>query len=109
METNIRGNTIERSHHPYRERHYYDLGLCKDWIQYNTTLDADNFGVWVNPEKRQILTCMEGNEALVRCPTEESYHQELADMNIFYGPQRPAYAIVNSKGKLVYHYSERPK
>ncbi len=109
MEKNARGNILVRSHHPCRERYHYDFGPCENWIQYATTLDAVNFGVWVNPEAREILTFTAGEEILVKCPTEESYHQELADMEVFYGPSRPAYAIVNTEGELIKYFSERPK
>lgn len=109
METNARGNILVRSHHPYRERYHYDFGPCKGWVQYGTTLDAANFGVWVNLEAREILTFVAGEEILVRCPTVESYHQELADMDVLYGPAPPAYAFVDTEGEWVYHFSERPR
>ncbi len=70
METNRRGNILVRSRHPYRERYHYDFSPCKDWVQYST-LDAENFGVWVNPDAREILTFTGGEEIRVTCPTEE--------------------------------------
>lgn len=109
METSARGNIITRTQHPHRERYHYDFRPCKDWVQYATTLDAANFGIWVNPETREILTFTAEEEILVSCPTEESYHQELADMEVFYGPAPPAYAIVDTERELAEHFSERPK
>jgi len=63
----------------------------------------------VNTETRDILSFVAGEETLVKCPTEKSYHQELADMAVFYGPPRPAYALYSAEGDWEYHYSERPK
>lgn len=110
-EVNKRGNTIERGFHP-GDRYRYDFQECtreKGWKQYDTNQDAWYFGVWVHPEKRLIRTYAEGDVSLVTCPTEESYHAELASMAEFYGPPPPAFTVIDPVAKTTtYIYDERP-
>jgi len=110
VETNKRGNTIQRSFHP-TDRYKFDFQLCtkvKGWRQYDTNQDAFYFGVWVHPEKRVILTYAEGDISIVSCPTEESYHAELKSMAEFYGPPPPAYTVIHANGNVTKVYDERP-
>jgi len=110
-ETNERGNTIIRAFHFARERYHYDLDECKaakGWKQYDTIQDAPYFGVWVHPERREIVTFAEGDETRVICPTAESYRAELADMAAFYGPPPPAFKTIDEDGTLTEYYDERP-
>ncbi len=112
VETNQRGNTIHRSFHS-TDRYRFDFQLCtkaKGWRQYDTNQDAWYFGVWVQPEKRKILSYAEGDISVVRCPTEESYHAELKSMAEFYGPPPPAFTVIDfPSGNITKIYDKRPE
>ena len=105
---NERGNKVERAYDLMRDRYYYDFDRCKGWKQFDTDQDAWYFGVWVNTITWEILTFAEGDETLITCFTEEGYHAELADMSKFYGKAPPAFKVIDSEGKLTYHYDSRP-
>lgn len=111
-EVNERGNTVFRSFHS-TERYRFDFQLCttsKGWKQYDTDQDAWYFGVWVHVEKRVILTYAEGDISVVKCPTEESYHAELAHMAGFYGPPPPAFVLIDpEKNMRTNVYDKRPE
>lgn len=110
-EVNVRGNTIERSWQD-TDRYKFDFKLCtreKGWKQFDTTQDAWYFGVWVHPEKKEIITYAEGDITRVICPTEESYHAELKSMAEFYGEPPPAFRVIDSAGTLTYIYDKRPE
>ena len=110
-ETNERGNTIERSWRS-TERYEFDFKLCtkaNGWVQFDTSQDAWYFGVWVHPEKREIVTYAEGDITRVKCPTEESYHAELKSMAEFYGAPPPAFTVIDPvKRTITKIYDERP-
>jgi hypothetical protein len=109
-EVNKHGNTISRASHPKRRRYQYDFELCRasqGWVQFDTIQDASHFGVWVHPERREIITFAGGDEILVRCPTVATYHAELASMAEFYGPPPAAFTTVDAEGRLRRHYAMR--
>ncbi|MBA7471765.1 hypothetical protein ES707_07075 [subsurface metagenome] len=111
-EVNERGNAVFRSFRS-TERYRFDFQLCttdKGWKQYDTDQDAWYFGVWVHVEKRVILTYAEGDISVVKCPTEESYHAELAHMAGFYGPPPPAFITIDPKsGQITKYIDVRPE
>lgn len=110
-EVNKRGNTIERSWRS-TERYVFDFELChykKGWLQYDTSHDAWYFGVWVHPEKREIITYAEGDITRVICLTEESYHAELKSMAEFYGPPPCAFKTISADGQVTEYYDIRPE
>ena len=110
-EINKRGNTVLRSFHS-TERYRFDFKLCtkeKGWKQYDTSQDAWYFGVWVHPKMRVILTYAEGDITVTKCPTEESYHDELKYMAEFYGSPPPAFVAIDyPSGKRTEYFDERP-
>jgi hypothetical protein len=112
METNAQGNTIERGFDFGGDRYKYDFEECspaRGWAQYDTDQDASYFGVWVHPETRRIFTYCEGDTIMVVCPTEESYHAELAAMAAFYGPPPPAFVVISpDENKITNIYDVRP-
>ena len=110
-EKNERGNIIERSWR-LTNRYEFDFKLCtseEGWRQFDTNQDAWYFGVWVHPEKREIITYAEGDITRVICPTEESYHAELKSMAEFYGPPPPAFTIISQNGQVTKVYDKRPE
>lgn len=96
------------------ERYLFDFEICTaalGWKQYDTDQDAWYYGIWVHPEKRQIVSYTEGDITIVDCPTEESYHAELAAMAEFHGDPPPAVIGFQCKdGKIIQtnYYDERP-
>ena len=112
-EKNEWGNIVERPIARGEDRYAYDFEFCKSgdgWVQYDTSQDAWYFGIWVNPEKREIVTYAEGDESIVKCPTEESYHAELKSMAEFYGDPPPAFKVISLKEKTVTEvYGKRPE
>jgi hypothetical protein len=108
---NKRGNTVIRDHAD-ADRYLYDFKVCtpeKGWQQYDTSQDARYFGVWVNKDKRLTFTYCEGDCVLVKCPTEESYKLELADMAEFYGESPPAFVTYEADGTRTEYYDTRPE
>lgn len=103
-ETNARGNTILRDDRADEvlqkragsksggrgaERYVYDVELCPasdGWEQFDTHQDAPYFGVWINRRRRETFTYCEGDRTWVSCPTDESFKNEIADMEECYGP-----------------------
>jgi hypothetical protein len=103
-EVNERGNVIERIFLFNADRYRFDLNDCrydKGWVQFDTTQDAWYFGVWVNKDKRQIITYAEGDVTKVTCPTDESYNKEIEDMIKFYEPG-VSFITVNEEGTTHY-------
>ena len=85
-EINQHGNTVLRSFHLHQDRHYYDTIRCskeEGWHKYPTDQDAWYFGVWFNPELKQIMTYAEGDEILSVC-TDDGWYKEMAAMDEFY-------------------------
>lgn len=102
----------ERSFYCLRERYHYDFEKCRKsegFIQWDCSQDAHYFGIWVNPEKRQILTYAEGDETLETCESEAEYHKHLQDMAEAYGDPPPAVIAIDSKGQITHYFDERPK
>jgi hypothetical protein len=100
---NERGNTETTAYVGDRGRYHYDLSECRSedgWHQYHTTEDAHYFGVWVHPERREILTYAEGDEIRTTCPTSETYRAELDHMAQFYGPPPPAFSTLDDDGTV---------
>ena len=104
------GNTIADSFHMNRERYYYDERLTpsKGWKQYDTDQDAWYFGVWVNVERREIVTYAEGDESLTTCPTLESFKAELDAMGECYGDPPPMAVGIDADGSVTKFYDTRP-
>ncbi len=90
-EINERGNTVFRDQFVHQKlglicgnASSYDARLPAGWEPHATWQDAEYFGVWVNRERRMILTYCEGDRTLVVCPTEEQFLQEYNEMREFY-------------------------
>jgi len=76
------------------ERYIFDTNYCKSsngWKQYDTHQDASYFGVWINLDKRLIITYCEGDISISYSPTKEILKTKLDKMNEFYGPPPPAF------------------
>ena len=111
-ETNERGNTVTQTFHANRNRYAYDGRLCAaagGWVQFDTREDAWYFGVWVHPGRRLVLTFAEGDEILTECPTEASYHAELAHLADFYGEPPPFATAIDADGTVTQYVAERPQ
>jgi len=111
VETNVRGNIVERGFRFNADRYEYDFDKCsseKGWVQYDTEQDASYFGVWVHPEKRLMFTYVEGDTVLVTCVSEESYYTELVSMAEFYGSPPWAFKMYCKNGTMIKVYDERP-
>jgi hypothetical protein len=112
MEINERGNRVERSFHLNRERYHYEFKACRPrdgWHQYDTSQDTWDFGVWVHPGKRQIVTFAEGDETVVTCPDDARLKAELDSMAVFYGQPPPAFHVIDEHGRRTEVYDERPR
>lgn len=109
---NERGNTIHDRFHPDIDRYLFDFKICTrelGWLQFDTDQDAWYFGIWVNPEKRQVVNYAEGDISIINCPTELSYHAELRAMAEFHGEPPPmAIGIDCETGVVTKFYDERP-
>lgn len=102
------GNRICRSFGP-EDRYVFDARLLKEgWRQYDTTQDASYFGVWVHENEMKILTFAEGDVMLVECQTPESFAREIEHMDAYYGPPPPSFTVLDTEGKVIRLYDERP-
>lgn len=109
------GDSIEEHFWPSGqggERYYFDFMegfLGGGWQQYDTDQDAWYFGVWVNIERREILTYAEGDITLRACASVESLKAQLESMAKFYGDPPPAFTSIDTNTGQVTHYiDERP-
>ncbi len=85
--TNIRLNTVSQVFRCNLDRYHYDINRCppnEGWEQYDTDQDAIYFGIWINRNRREIMTFAEGDESIVTCHTAESFEDEINAMDIFY-------------------------
>jgi len=111
---NNRGNTV-KSTFLSADRYLFDFRLCpvsQGWIQYDTNQDAWYFGVWVNVERRKVVTYAEGDIYLVECSSLDTFRKELADMQDFYGDPPPMAIVFDLDKKTmtkVYDKNARPK
>ena len=104
-EKNERGNSVERYFLPV-DRYYFDFGECEGWLQYDTDQDAHYFGIWVNKDKRQIITYAEGDVTTVTCPTGYDFNSEIASMNEFYAPG-VSHKVIDAEGRLTIYRQDR--
>jgi len=89
------------------DRYKYDFHLCKHndgWIQYDTSQDAWYFGVWVNVNRRLIVTYAEGDVSICYCHDEGSLKKELKAMAKFYGNPPPAAIGIDRKGRVTRYF-----
>ena len=96
----------------HRERYHYDFKKCKrfdGWVQFDTRQDAAYFGIWVHPEKRQIITWCEGDEITETCETETEYHEKLKSMAACYGDPPPAFRAISLDGTVTHYFDKRPE
>ncbi len=110
MEKNKHGNTVERSFTINGDRYRFDFRDCtkeNGWLQYDTSQDAWYFGVWVHPEKMEIVTYAEGDITRVKCDTKKSFKAEIKSMNEFYGEAPASMIAISMDGKVTeYHDTE---
>lgn len=66
----------EKTYH-FRERYYYDFGMCKSWAQLDTRQDASYYGTWACPIKREFLSFAEGDEKHITFDTDEEFIKEI--------------------------------
>ncbi len=108
MERNKQGNIVERSY-GHGDRYRFDFKDCtrKDgWLQYDTEQDAWYFGVWVHPEKMEIVTYAEGDITRVKCETRELFKAEIKEMNEFYGEVPASIKVIDMEAKIITEYHD---
>jgi hypothetical protein len=105
--TQDNGATLERYFWCNGERYLFDFEVCtaaKGWIQYDTDQDAWYYGVWVNPEAREVVSYCEGDLSVTRCSTEAIFRAELAELAAFHGPPPKCATGIDSDGTVTYYY-----
>ena len=70
--------TVTEQGYTFRERYYYDYGICKGWAQY-TNQDAPYYGTWACPILREFINFAEGDETHIKLDTEEEFIKEIND------------------------------
>ena len=111
-EVNEHGNTVMRSFLQNGDRYKFDFGFCQaadGWKQFDTDQDAWYFGVWVHPDRREIVTSAEGDATRVQCPETESYAAEIYHMCDFYGTTPEFVVIDPEKVTRTEYYQDRDK
>ena len=64
-------------------RYLYDFKMLtykNGWAQIDTKQDASYFGIWTNPDTREIFSYCEGDTSHTRCDTDEEYKQAIAEV-----------------------------
>ena len=98
--------TLTRNSDLMGDRYRYDMGNCSyanGWAQIDTYQDAPYFGVWTNPERREIFTYCEGDLTLEKCDSADEYTQAIRDAISFYDSPRTPCRIdpgVNHDGPM---------
>jgi hypothetical protein len=109
-EVNVRGNTVLRGFHENGSRYIYDqrlLGENSGWQQFDTNQDAEYFGVWINPNKRETFTYCEQDLIHVKCPSNSSYNREIRDLVEHY-TQAPSCKTIGADGSVTEYYEDAP-
>lgn len=108
-ERNKDGNIITRDHINNGSRYLFDFNECKaedGWVSFDTSQDDWYFGVWVHPERREVVTYAEGDISRVYCETPEQYEREIRSMIDCYRPA-PAFTTIDTKnGQVTNHYQD---
>jgi len=92
------------------DRYHFDFGECSSklgWKQWDTDQDASYYGVWVHPEKLQVMTYAEGDVSLLTCDDREKFREELKRMADFYGDPPPMAIGYDDSGVKTEYYDER--
>ena len=91
-------------------RYLFDINECRPedgWLQFDTTQDDWYFGVWVHPERREVVTYAEGDVTRVQCETPEQYAAEIRGLCDAY-EVAPAFTTVDpEQGVITHHYQDR--
>jgi hypothetical protein len=77
---NERGNEIRRAFYLGRDISHYEDARCREsegWYRFATHQDASWHGIFVNPERKEVITFCEGGESHVICHTTSGYRAEL--------------------------------
>lgn len=83
---------IVRGFEAQTERYAFDFDRCtyaNGWAQVDTYQDASYFGIWTNPDLREIVTYCEGDVTREICDDDGDYRAALVACLTFYkGPWR---------------------
>jgi hypothetical protein len=83
--TNSRNNVCEFQILDFRTADYYDQKFHNtNWQRLDTSRDASDFGVWINPAQYKIITFAEGGELVTECQDIDSFRAELQHMREVY-------------------------
>jgi hypothetical protein len=96
-ETNARGNEVLRQHIG-GDRYRLDFKVCsreRGFEQWGTDQDAWYFGIWVNRERRMVVSFVEGDLTVTSCPDAEHFAAEIASMEAFHGAPPPAFVVLD--------------
>lgn len=107
---NERGNLVTSAFIDGANRYFFDDRVTRGgagWQQWDTSQDADCFGVWVHRDLLQILTFAEGDITVVECPDDDHLRAEIGSMERFYGDAPPAAKAYGSDGSVTHIYSSR--
>ena len=109
-ERNREGNSITREFMQNGNRYHFDFQECREedgWVQFDTDQDDWYFGVWVHPERREVITYAEGDITRVSCDTPEHYAAEISALCDAYKPA-PAFTTLDPEtGTMIKHYQDR--
>ena len=69
------------------DRYQFDTGMCsakKGFAQCDTSQDAWYFGIWANPDKRQIVSYAEGDVTVQTADDDAEFVAEIRKAAKFY-------------------------
>lgn len=80
-------STFVRDFNGRVDRYEFDFQHCtyaNGWAQIDTYQDASYFGVWTNPERREIVTYCEGDITMEICDDDNDYRRACVACLTFY-------------------------
>lgn len=108
--TNDNGNLVTETFLDNGNRYLFDFNLCKSddgWKTVETKSDAPYFGVWVNPEKLEIMSFVEGDVYHTVCSDRKNYIKEIDGIIECHGVARFAVAIDSDTGQSEEYFQAR--
>ena len=69
--------TIENQFDPDGTRYYWDRLVSKGFAQIDTTEDASWYGHWACPQRRKLVSFVEGDICITNCTTDHEFISEV--------------------------------
>jgi hypothetical protein len=95
---------------PDVDRYTFDFDRChpaRGWMQWDTTSDAHDFGVWVHLERMELVTFQHGELTEVRCLSPREFAVQLETLEEYFGPPPPIRITRHETGSVEMTFGSR--